>query len=163
MKTQKMKMLLVYTIVLFSFLISISKAYNVNDKVEVEWQGKWYPAKILQIDKNKYFIHYEGYDKKWDEWVGIERIKVYKNSKPTPILERKGIKIYKGGSLWYEIEKNGTIRKNGSIIGSIEKNGTIRLNGLIWGKASNCCNDYLYMQSVTAVIVFFDSDFGFLN
>ena len=47
---------------------------------EVEWQGQWFPAKVLkkEKDKDRWYIHYIGYEKSWDEWVGKERIKFKK-------------------------------------------------------------------------------------
>ncbi len=45
------------------------------DAVQVEWKGKWYPAKILKQENGKFFIHYEGFDSSWDEWVTESRIK----------------------------------------------------------------------------------------
>ncbi len=50
-------------------------AYNVNEKVKVEWKGGWYTATILKVDNNKYFIHYDGYGSNWDEWIGPGRMK----------------------------------------------------------------------------------------
>ncbi len=54
---------------------SISNRFSKDSKVEVNWKGTWYPAKILEKRNNKYFIHYEGYDNSWDEWVTIARIR----------------------------------------------------------------------------------------
>jgi len=52
--------------------------YKGNQKVQVEWKGKWYAATILQVgtgaQANKYKIHYDGWGAEWDEWVGPERI-----------------------------------------------------------------------------------------
>ncbi len=50
-------------------------SYNVNDSVQVQWKGGWYPAKILKVEGDKYFIHYDGYQAAWDEWVTADRIK----------------------------------------------------------------------------------------
>ncbi len=49
--------------------------YRVGEKVEVEWQKKWYPAKVLEVKGGTHFITYEGYGKEWDEWVSSKRIK----------------------------------------------------------------------------------------
>lgn len=43
---------------------------------EVLWEGKWYPATILKTEKDRYRIHYLGFDDNWNEWVGKERIRV---------------------------------------------------------------------------------------
>jgi len=46
-----------------------------QSKIEVEWDGTWYPAKILKREGNRYFVHYAGYDSSWDEWVTEERMR----------------------------------------------------------------------------------------
>jgi hypothetical protein len=48
--------------------------YKVDQKVDVEWEGKWYPAKIMAVDDAFMYIHYEGYDNSYDEWVMYDRI-----------------------------------------------------------------------------------------
>lgn len=46
-----------------------------GDKVQVEENGKWYPATVLEVKPNEWFIHYDGYSAKYDLWVGPDRIK----------------------------------------------------------------------------------------
>jgi hypothetical protein len=41
----------------------------------VEWEGTWYDAKVLKTEKDRWHIHYVGYENSWDEWVGKDRIK----------------------------------------------------------------------------------------
>ncbi len=50
--------------------------------VRVEWQGSWWPAKILAVDGARYQIRYDGYGAQWDEWVGLKRLRVL--CKPCP-------------------------------------------------------------------------------
>jgi RNA binding activity-knot of a chromodomain len=48
----------------------------VGDDVQVEWNGTWYPATILERrDAQAWFIHYTGYDASWDEVVGPDRLR----------------------------------------------------------------------------------------
>jgi hypothetical protein len=49
--------------------------HNVGDAVMVKWKGKWYPASVLRAQGGQYYIHYDGYDNSWDEWVGHGRIR----------------------------------------------------------------------------------------
>ncbi len=49
--------------------------YQVGKKVEVEWEGKYYPAEITSVSDAFMYIHYTGYDKTYDEWVMYDRIK----------------------------------------------------------------------------------------
>ena len=51
-----------------------AKSFKVDDPVVVEWHGRWWPAKVLEVGNNKWKIHYDGYSASWDEWVGPERI-----------------------------------------------------------------------------------------
>ena len=44
----------------------------------VEWRGSWYDAKVLQAEKDRWFIHYVDDDDSWDEWVGKDRIRFKK-------------------------------------------------------------------------------------
>ena len=48
---------------------------RVNGRVEVEWEGQWYPATILEVRGAKYRIHYLGYGSEWDEWVDDSRLR----------------------------------------------------------------------------------------
>ncbi len=47
----------------------------VGKEVEVEWNGEYYTATILEQDGEKFLIHYKDYDSSWDEWVTKDRIK----------------------------------------------------------------------------------------
>jgi hypothetical protein len=47
-----------------------------GDKADVLWQGSWYPATVLHGNGDRCFIHYDGYESSWDEWVGPDRIKL---------------------------------------------------------------------------------------
>jgi len=49
--------------------------YSAGLTVEVIWNRKWYPAKILSVELGVHLIHYVGYDDGWDEWVGAKRIR----------------------------------------------------------------------------------------
>lgn len=57
--------------------------YSKDQKVEVEWEGKYYPAKITAVDDAFMYIHYEGYDASYDEWVMYDRIKTGKEISKT--------------------------------------------------------------------------------
>lgn len=52
------------------------KPYRVGDHVLVEWEtGKSYPAYVLEVNgRGRYRVHFDGYDSRWDEDVGIDRI-----------------------------------------------------------------------------------------
>ncbi|MBL7732961.1 MAG: caspase family protein [Chitinophagaceae bacterium] len=48
--------------------------YPVGLKVQVEWNGKYYPAEIKETKGGFHYIHYTGYDDSWNEWVMYDRI-----------------------------------------------------------------------------------------
>ena len=49
--------------------------YPAGSTVEVIWKRKWYPAKVLSVERGVHLIHYVDYDHDSDEWVGAERIR----------------------------------------------------------------------------------------
>lgn len=49
-------------------------AYREGEQVWVSWTGSSHRARILQARGGQYLIRYDGYDSKWDEWVGAGRI-----------------------------------------------------------------------------------------
>lgn len=56
--------------------------YKVGDVLECEWKGAYYKAKIIEFkgdpgkpETNQYKITYPGWDKKWDEWVAVKRLR----------------------------------------------------------------------------------------
>jgi hypothetical protein len=57
-------------------LTGCKKPYRVGDHVLVEWEtGKAYPAYVLEVNgRGRYRVHFDGYDSRWDEDVGIDRI-----------------------------------------------------------------------------------------
>lgn len=72
---------LTHSLLLCAFLGGFSatgckKPYRVGDHVLVEWEtGKAYPAYVLEVNgRGRYRVHFDGYDSRWDEEVGIDRI-----------------------------------------------------------------------------------------
>lgn len=52
------------------------------NRIEVEWNGTWYPATVLETKKNgDAFIHYDGYSDSWNEWVPPSRQRPIKGGK----------------------------------------------------------------------------------
>lgn len=54
-------------------------------------EGKWYVSQILAVKDGKYRVHYCGWEDKWDEWVGPDKLRP---------IERQQLRV---GEL-YEIE-----------------------------------------------------------
>lgn len=70
----------------------------LNDDVEIAWRGKfrlegldvyrglaWWRAKIVDrhVAQDKYKVHYDGWDSRWDEWVPRSRVRWPFNPKTT--------------------------------------------------------------------------------
>jgi hypothetical protein len=52
------------------------RPYRVGEHVLVEWEeGKLYPAYVIEVKGSRYRVHFEGYDARWDEEIGLDRIK----------------------------------------------------------------------------------------
>lgn len=49
--------------------------YPAGKAVMVKWKRKWYPARVKEVRGAQHFIHYDGEDAEWDEWVGPGRIR----------------------------------------------------------------------------------------
>lgn len=60
-------------------------AVALPDKVEVEWAGTWYPAKVIEKKDGKFHIKYDGYSDTFNEWVGPERIRAAKDPAKDPV------------------------------------------------------------------------------
>lgn len=78
--------------------------YPVGTTLQVESEGKYYPAKVIKVYNDFHYIHYADFDDYWDEWVLYDRIKIkaeksiqakYDNTYyPAKILEKKGRKYF---------------------------------------------------------------------
>lgn len=46
-----------------------------GDAVKVEWKKKWWPAKVMKVEGDFAYVHYDGFGEEWDEWVTGKRLK----------------------------------------------------------------------------------------
>lgn len=79
-----------------------------GDKVICKHKGVLYEAKVMVVGKNpkdneknpetKYFVHYQGWSKNWDEWVGLDRIQEYNEDNLGQVIDppKKAKSITKG-------------------------------------------------------------------
>jgi hypothetical protein len=73
-RAQRLAQLLL--VVALALLSGCKESFIVGDHVLVEWEGNDYPAVILSIEgPARYRVHYDGYDKIWDENVNVTRVK----------------------------------------------------------------------------------------
>lgn len=54
-------------------------AFTVGEKVLVFHLGNLYDAKILKVENERYFIHYQGWKDRWDEVS--QRKKIFQKKK----------------------------------------------------------------------------------
>lgn len=112
-------------LILSSFVYCQGK-YAVNQKVEVEWKGKWYKATILKVENDGYAIHYDGYASSWDETVVPARIRpiakeeakqpITLNKKPSLKYGKYGCSVskYRNGSYEYSGKGSFVLAKDGT-------------------------------------------------
>lgn len=53
---------------------SPAATYQAGEQVQIFWEGRWWPGRILEAEGGRYKIRYDGYDEQWDEWVTAERL-----------------------------------------------------------------------------------------
>lgn len=55
------------------------KKTNLNlkkgDSLQVFWGGRYYKASVLKVQKGLCYVHYDGFESYWDEWVDGSRTK----------------------------------------------------------------------------------------
>jgi hypothetical protein len=65
-----------FLLILALALAGCKEPYRVGEYVWVEWDGRSYPAYILEKkSETRFRVHYEGYEARWDEDVTLDRIK----------------------------------------------------------------------------------------
>jgi len=74
-KTFNMKNVALFTTMMFAFGLTAS-AQKVNEKIQIESSGAWYNGKILEVKGDQYLVTYDDWGSSWDEWVGMDRIKL---------------------------------------------------------------------------------------
>lgn len=71
-----MRPVLLAALLLALCLPACKEQYRVGDFVWVEWDGREYPAYIIEKKGAARFrVHYDGYDARWDEDVTLDRVK----------------------------------------------------------------------------------------
>jgi hypothetical protein len=78
---------------------------RIGQRVEVESKGRWYRAKIVDVNGEGALVQYAGFDKSWDEWVGPARLRPYQ---PAQFSEGDHVEVqWSEDKKWYP----ATIRK----------------------------------------------------
>jgi hypothetical protein len=78
---------------------------RVGQRIEVEYKGRWFKAKIIDVDGDQVEVHYANFGDKWDEWVGPERTRPYQ---PAQFAEGDKVEVqWDRDHKWYP----ATVRK----------------------------------------------------
>lgn len=48
---------------------------RVGDRVEIEWKGRSWPGRVLEVADDFARVHYDDYGPEWDEWVTAKRLR----------------------------------------------------------------------------------------
>ncbi|XP_057989769.1 protein MRG1 isoform X3 [Hevea brasiliensis] len=67
--------------------------YEEGEKVLAFHNQQIYPAKVMkavyEFNRWKYYVHYPGWNKNWDEWAGVERLMKYSDENVEKYLNKK--------------------------------------------------------------------------
>lgn len=78
---------------------------RVGGRVEVESKGRWYKAKIIDVDADQVEVHYAGFGDSWVEWIGPDRVRLYQ---PAQFAEGDKVDVqWENDKKWYP----ATVRK----------------------------------------------------
>ncbi|MCU0792738.1 MAG: hypothetical protein MUE42_07790 [Opitutaceae bacterium] len=55
-------------------LPSLGLAWQVGDKLEIQWSSAWYPGKVIAVEGERIKVSYDGYGSAWDEWTTAARL-----------------------------------------------------------------------------------------
>jgi hypothetical protein len=72
---------------------------GVGQRLEVESGGKWYKAKVIDVDGDQFEVHYVNFDDSWDEWVSHDHIRPYR---PSQYAEGDKVEVqWQSDGQWY--------------------------------------------------------------
>jgi mortality factor 4-like protein 1 len=58
----------------------MAEAYETDEKILAYHEGKIYPAKVIEVNldrKDSFKVHFQGWNKKWDQWLPIAQLLKY--------------------------------------------------------------------------------------
>ncbi|XP_076938568.1 protein MRG2-like [Bidens hawaiensis] len=88
--------------------------FGQGDKVLAYHSRRIYEAKVLEVDptKERFFVHYQGWSKNWDEWVGMDRLMIFnkENLEKQKALEKEH-PLGKSGRAFHLKPKNPNVTR----------------------------------------------------
>ncbi|XP_024024846.1 protein MRG2 isoform X2 [Morus notabilis] len=112
-------------------LLTDSTSFSVEDKVLASHRGVFYEAKVLKIQHDakelKFFVHYLGWSKHWDEWVGLNNLVEYTEENVQKYEVEKSIKPGRSSRMKPKVVR-GRKRKYDSVM---KDNGAVFMEKLV--------------------------------
>jgi hypothetical protein len=72
---------------------------GVGQRVEVESDGKWFKAKVIDINEDQWEVHYVNFDASKDEWVDRQRVRPYQ---PAQFAQGDKVEVqWQSDGKWY--------------------------------------------------------------
>lgn len=85
-ETKNMKKLLLFLAISLA-TNAFSQTFFADQQVLIEWEGKWYPGKVLEVKEEGYLISYADFDASWNEVVNADRLQTIASEKTTTTEE----------------------------------------------------------------------------
>jgi hypothetical protein len=85
-ETKNMKKLLLFLAISLT-TNAFSQTFFADQQVLIEWEGKWYPGKILEVKEDGYLISYANFDASWNEVVNADRLQTIASEEATTTEE----------------------------------------------------------------------------
>ncbi len=104
-----------------------------------------------------------------DIWVGSSRTGSFEKDGDVWVGSSSAGDVESDGDIWFgsndagDIESDGDLWRGGSRIAEIESDGDIYLGGSRWGEADPFSGSFDELRAVAAVLVFFATEFGFIE
>ncbi len=121
-KNKIQKRSIISLVLIFVCSAAVSQSYTTASKIEILEGHTWYAGKILEVNGEKYKIHYDMYNNSlWDIWVGKDRLRslaANQNNNQAKQMSRAPVsgigKLYtgsngSGGNVYYYIFPSGQI------------------------------------------------------
>ncbi|WP_207494476.1 agenet domain-containing protein [Aridibaculum aurantiacum] len=64
--------------------------FSPGSKIEIDYNGTWYKGSVLEVNGDKYKIHYDGYSDSWDTWVTADKIRTASNTSVNAAATTRG-------------------------------------------------------------------------
>lgn len=81
-----------------------TKHARAGEHCEGEEKGKWWKTKVLDSKDGKFYVTWPGWEKKYDCWVGPERLRAY--NQPAAIPHGTAVDV-EWNKAWYPAKVNG--------------------------------------------------------